>query len=153
MKNVFVCLIMLFISNAVFAGEPVSKSYFGSVAIGGIDTTAYYLPQVQKEHKEVVGESQFTVEWKEAKWHFASQHSADKFASDPERYQPHYNGFCSNALSLGEGLITTDGTVWEFFGDELHLFYAERGRQRWLKGDWKLYKKQADNAWAELRRK
>jgi hypothetical protein len=46
MKNVFITLIILFVSSAVFAGEPVSKSYFGSIAIGGIDTTAYHLLQV-----------------------------------------------------------------------------------------------------------
>lgn len=150
MKNIFITLVMLFVSSALFAAEPVSQSYFGSVAIGGMDTAAYHLPQVQKEHKAVMGDSKFTVKWKGAKWRFASQASADKFASDPELYQPLYNGFCSNALSLGEGLIKTDGTVWDFFGGKLHLFYAESGRQRWLSGDWKAYKVQADKAWAEL---
>ena len=150
MKRIFSTLIILFVSSAVFAGEPVSKSYLGSVAIGGVDTTAYHLLKVRKEHQTIMGNSKFTVDWKEAKWHFASQQSADKFASDPERYQPQYNGFCSNALSLGEGLVKTDGTIWEFFGDGLHLFYAERGRQRWLKGDWKTYKQEADTAWGVL---
>jgi YHS domain-containing protein len=150
MKNIFITLFMLFVSSSIFAAEPVSKGYFVSVAIGGMDTVAYHLPEVQKAHKAVMGDSQFTVKWKEAEWHFASQASADKFAADPERYQPQYNGFCSNALSLGEGLIKTDGTVWEFFGGNLHLFYAERGRERWLNGDWKTYKQQADAAWAEL---
>ncbi len=74
------------------------------------------------------------------------------FAADPERYAPLYNGHCSNALSLGEGLVATDGTVWEFFGENLHLFYAERGRQRWLNGDWESYKVTADTAWEELRK-
>ena len=150
MKKISIILIILFVSSAVFAGEPVSKSFPGSLAIGGVDTTAYHLLEVRKEHKTIMGNSKFTVEWKDAKWHFASQQSADKFASDPERYRPQYNGFCSNALSLGEGLVKTDGTIWEFFGDGLHLFYAERGRQRWLKGDWKTYKQEADKAWAVL---
>ncbi|RKF17783.1 YHS domain-containing protein [Alginatibacterium sediminis] len=153
MNKVLLSLMLLISSSAIFAGEPVSKSYLDSIAIGGIDTTSYHQLEVQKSHKEIVGNSKFTVEWKDAKWHFASQQSADKFASDPERYQPTYNGFCSNALSLGEGLIRTNGTVWEFFDDRLHLFYAERGRQRWLNGDWKTYKQQADKAWAVLANK
>ena len=66
---------------------------------------------------------------------------------------PEYNGFCSNALALGEGLIRTDGSVWEFFGDKLHLFYAERGRQRWLDGDWKAYNREAAKAWAAIVKK
>ncbi|WP_255855055.1 hypothetical protein [Marinobacterium rhizophilum] len=69
----------------------------------------------------------------------------------PQRYLPAYHGHCANALSLGEGLIATDGRVWEFFGDQLHLFYAERGRQRWLNGDWKAYKADADQAWSNLK--
>jgi hypothetical protein len=40
--------------------------------------------------------------------------------------------------------------VWEFFDNKLHLFYAERGRQRWLNGDWKAYRQQADKAWQEI---
>ncbi len=57
---------------------------------------------------------------------------------------------CFNALSLGEGLIKTDGTVWDLFGGKLHLFYTERGRHRWLNGNWKAYKVQADKTWADL---
>lgn len=150
MKNILIIFIALTVSNSVLASEPVSKSFWGDVAIEGVDTTAYHLAEVQKKHKEITGKSEFSVKWKEAIWHFASQQSADRFASDPERYRPVYNGFCSNGLSLGEGLVKTDGTVWEFFGDQLHLFYAEKGRQRWLKGDWKAYRQDANKAWAEL---
>jgi hypothetical protein len=145
-----ISLIMLFVSCSVFSDQPVSKSYFGAVAIGGVDTVSYHLPKGRIEHKVTKGNNKFTVKWKDANWHFVSQQSADKFSLDPERYQPLYNGFCSNALSLGEGLIKTDGTVWDFFNDDLHLFYAEKGRQRWLKGNSKTYKQEADRAWAEL---
>jgi len=150
MKMILSTLLFLFVGSAVLADEPVSKSHPGSVAIGGIDTAAYYMPKVREDHKEVMGNSSFTVEWKDAKWHFASQESADKFASDPQRYRPEYNGFCSNAMSLGGRLVDTDGTVWEFFDDDLHLFHAEKGRQRWLNGDWKAYKQEADKAWAAI---
>ena len=67
MKKTFITLMILFVSSSLLAAEPVSKSYFGSVAIGGIDTTAYHQPQVQKEHKAIVGSSKFTVNWKDAK--------------------------------------------------------------------------------------
>jgi hypothetical protein len=151
MKKYLIALAVLFASFSSFADEPVSKSYWGSKAIGGHDTVEYHSDDVRTQHKEVAGNKRFVVEWNNAQWLFASQESADKFAADPERYRPLYNGFCSNALSLGEGLISTDGTVWEFFGDNLHLFYAERGRQRWLEGDWKAYKVEADSAWSTLR--
>ncbi|SIS97410.1 YHS domain-containing (seleno)protein [Neptunomonas antarctica] len=144
----FLTALILILANSIsFAGEPVSKSYWGSTAIGGHDSVEYYSPEARTQHKEVAGDKRFAVDWKNATWLFASQASADKFAAEPERYRPQYNGFCSNALSLGEGLINTDGTVWEFFGDKLHFFYAEQGRQRWLNGDWKSYQQQANTAW------
>ena len=132
------------------AAEPVSTGYIDSIAIEGHDTVLYYAENVRSDHAEVKGSKRYAVKWNNATWLFASQTSAHKFKSDPLRYVPQYNGFCSNALALGEGLIRTDGTVWEFFGENLHLFYAERGRQRWLNGDWKIYKAEADMAWSEL---
>ena len=72
------------------------------------------------------------------------------FAADPDRYSPTYNGHCANALSLGEGLIRTDGTHWEIFDDRLYLFFAARGRDRWTDGNWKTYKAEADAAWQAL---
>jgi len=150
MVRAIVVMVIMGISGLLHAAEPVSKSYWGGVAISGHDTVAYYDDKTKNEHAEVKGDKRVLVQWGGAKWYFASQASADKFAADPERYKPQYNGHCSNALALGEGLISTDGTVWEFFGDKLHLFYAERGRQRWLNGDWQQYKKEADMAWAEI---
>ncbi len=138
---------IVLLSTVGLANEPVSTGYWGKVAIGQHDTIAYHSPAVRLSHRPEQGDKRFVVQWQGADWYFASQASADKFAAEPHRYRPQYNGHCSNALSLGEGLIVTDGTVWEFFGDNLHLFYAERGRQRWLNGDWLSYKQQADRAW------
>ena len=130
-----------------YAEEPVSTSFFGNIAIGGQDTVSYHDPVVRQAHKVREGDKRFEVTYLGASWHFASRESADRFATDPAKYIPHYNGYCANALSLGEGLVKTDGTVWEFFDDQLYLFYGESGRQRWLGGDWKSYRVQADAAW------
>ncbi|MGB1239481.1 MAG: YHS domain-containing (seleno)protein [Pseudomonadales bacterium] len=151
MKKSLIFAVLLSCASSISTAEVVSKSYWGDKAIGGHDTTAYYDAAVQRSHREVAGSKRYSVQWQGANWYFASQTSADKFAASPERYKPQYNGFCANALSLGEGLIPTDGTVWEFFGDQLHLFYAERGRERWLNGDWKRYQKEANTAWQQLK--
>ena len=144
-------LLILFATNSI-AANPVSTGYLNSIAIDGHDTVLYHSPVTQSNHTAVKGVKRYMVEWNNAEWLFASQTSADKFSNDPQKYVPQYNGFCSNALALDEGLIRTDGTVWEFFGEKLHLFYAERGRQRWLNGDWKVYKAEADAAWEILRK-
>lgn len=152
MQRLLISILAILISAISMAADPVSTGYFNSVAIDGHDTVLYHGDAERRKHAEVKGDKRFSVKWNNATWLFASQASADKFAAKPERYVPLYNGHCSNALSLDEGLIPTDGTVWEFFGENLHLFYAERGRQRWLNGDWGSYKATADEAWEELRK-
>lgn len=143
-------LLLMFGARSIDAAEPVSKSYFGDKAINGYDTVAYHSDEAIANHQASQGSSDFIVEWKGAKWHFVSAESADKFRQNPTQYSPAYNGHCANALSLGEGLIKTDGTHWEILEKQLYLFYAARGRDRWLGGNWKKYKKIADSAWSKI---
>lgn len=132
------------------AAEPVSKSRFSGVAIGGHDSVEYHQIERDPQDSAVEGAKTYTVEYKGAKWRFASKESSELFAANPDKYSPSYNGHCANALSLGEGLIRTDGTHWEIFDDKLYLFYAARGRDRWTDGSWKTYKVDADAAWKRL---
>lgn len=153
LRRLIVCVVLFFhavISPLAIAAEPVSKSRFGGVAIDGHDTVAYQQLQRTPQEAAVQGSKRYTVEYKGAKWHFASEQSRELFKAEPDRYSPAYNGFCANALSLGEGLIRTDGTHWEIFDDKLYLFYAARGRDRWTDGNWKTYKADADAAWESL---
>jgi len=143
-------LLLFVATSAVYASEPVSKSFFGNVAIEGHDTAAYHSAQASADHNAIKGKSEHVVEWKGAKWKFLNAESANKFQSNPTHYSPSYNGHCANALSLGEGLIKTDGTHWEILENKLYLFYAARGRNRWLNGDWKKYKSVADEAWLRI---
>ncbi|MEH6445651.1 MAG: YHS domain-containing (seleno)protein [Oceanospirillaceae bacterium] len=150
MRAILLSLIFI-LSSFNASAEVVSKSYWGDKAIGSHDTVAYHDLNVKDAHQAVKGKKSYIVKYSGAKWYFASQASADKFQQNPEKYKPFYNGHCANALSLGEGLVVTNGKIWDFFGDELHLFYAEAGRQRWLNGDWESYRKIADQAWSKLK--
>ena len=145
MKTFFKLILITFsfsITNLTLAGEPVSTGFFSKSAIGQHDTTAYHL-----DKKAQKGEKRFVHEWKGAKWNFATEEQRDLFAANPEKYSPAYNGYCSNALTLDEGLIPTDGAVWQMFGDQLHLFFSERGRVRWVNGNYEELKAEADAAW------
>ena len=145
----WIALFIAAFASLAQAAEPVSTGW-NNVAIGGKDSVSYFTEVAKASHKVTAGSSAFVVQHQGAAWRFASQASADKFAANPSAYTPQYNGHCSNGLSLDEGLIPTNGEVWEFFEDKLHLFYAERGRQRWLSGDWKAYRDQADKAWRAI---
>lgn len=149
--------VLLFIALSVFtvsvhAAEPVSKSRFKGVAIGGKDTVAYHELDRAPQAAAVTGKKTYTVSYKGAKWQFLSKESADLFKANPEKYEPAYNGHCANALSIGNGLVKTNGKHWEILGDKLYLFFAAGGRDRWTDGNWETYKKASDAAWSALSR-
>lgn len=150
LSNFFAACLLASVAFSAMAAEPVSKSRLSGVAIDGHDTVAYHQLGREPQEAAVEGVKTYTVEFKGAKWRFASEQSSKLFAAEPEKYSPAYNGHCANALSLGEGLIRTDGTHWEIFEDQLFLFYAARGRDRWTDGNWKTYKLDADAAWVNL---
>ena len=150
LNKIFVLMLCLVLSP-VYAAEPVSKSYFGDIAIGGHDSVAYHRVRSGAPHKAVEGKKTWKAKWKGANWLFTNKADRDLFAADPESFAPAYNGHCANALSLGEGLVETDGTHWQIFGKQLYTFYAARGRQRWLDAsDIAAYKAAADKAWREI---
>lgn len=141
-------LLLLLLPVISFAKEPVSTGYFGNTAIGGHDVTAYH--QLENGADAIKGVKEYVVQWKGAKWRFVSEADSKAFAANPEQYAPAYNGHCANALSLGEGLIKTDGTHWAIFDNQLYLFFAGRGTKRWSNGDYKVYKEEADRAWKAI---
>ena len=151
--NRIMLLCLLILTPVTFpaqASEPVSKSYFGDIAIDGHDTVAYHKVAESSPHKAVKGSKTWKAKWKGANWLFTTEADRDLFAANPEQYSPAYNGHCANALSLGEGLIKTDGTHWQIVEDKLYTFYAARGRDRWMDGNFKEYKVEADKAWSKI---
>ena len=138
----------LLLSGTLFADEPISVKR--GITIGGHDTVAYHAPDNVSRHEAVEGDKAFTAEYAGAVWRFRSEENRDAFLADPDRYRPAYGGHCANGLSLGEGLIRTNGKTWEIFEDQLYVFYAPRGRTRWNDGNWQTYKQDADRAWQEI---
>jgi hypothetical protein len=124
----------MFLPGHVSAAEPVRTGLFSNTTIGGKDTVSYVADAARPSHRVELGDRRFEVRCLGATWRYASCESAERFAANPAAFVPRYNGHCANALSNSESLMTTDGGVWEFFGDQFHLFYSEGGRQRWLKG-------------------
>jgi hypothetical protein len=151
LRNLAILFLALIILPVTVSGaEPVSKNNFTGIALGGSDSVAYHRIGSDQPHQSVKGDKSWDAEWKGATWLFTSKADRDLFAADPEKYSPAYNGFCANALSLGEGLFKTDGSHWQIFDGQLYTFYAERGRKRWLAGDFEEYKAVADRAWAKI---
>jgi YHS domain-containing protein len=111
----FTCIALGFALPAA-AGGVVNASFTGT-AIEGYDPVAYF-----NEGRPVEGKSEFSQEWMDATWYFASAENRDLFAADPEKYAPQYGGYCAWAVSQGY-TANIDPQAWKVVDDKLYLNY------------------------------
>lgn len=112
----------------------------GGTAIRGVDTVAYFAG-----NGPVEGKADFSHEWKDAKWLFASAENRDKFAADPMRYAPQYGGYCAFAIAKGKTKSIVP-EAWTIIDDKLYLNYSLRVRDKWRE-DTAGWIKRADENW------
>jgi YHS domain-containing protein len=94
------------------------------IAIQGYDPVAYHTIGEPTE-----GSSRFTADWDGATWYFVSAEHRDLFADDPERYAPHYGGYCAQAAAQDQ-VAEGDPEIWTIEDGRLFLNYNARFRRR-----------------------
>jgi len=109
------------------AKDRVSKTRSG-VAIKGYDTTAYF-----QKGGPAKGAAGNVVEWKGAKWQFATAEEAALFQANPTAFEPQFGGHCTRAMSIRK-VVPGDPEVWRIHGNKLYLFFAPVGRDLFDKG-------------------
>ncbi len=114
-------------SSAFAAKPPVFAD--GGVAINGYDPVAYFT-----QSEPVKGDAAFTSEWNGASWQFSSAETKAMFDADPEKYAPHYGGYCAYAVSKGY-TATTDPDAWSIVDDKLYLNYSKTVRALWRRNE------------------
>jgi YHS domain-containing protein len=130
-------------STKALALDPTYTTLFSSEAIKGYDTVAYFT-----ENMPVKGKSEFTAEYKEAIWLFASLENLQLFKSNPEKYAPQYGGYCAYAVSQGS-TASIKPELFTIHKGKLYLNYNESINQKWSqnKDD---FIDDADRNWPEL---
>lgn len=83
----FLVVVFATATNAEPLKKKVNSDIFG-VAIKGYDTVAYFT-----EGRAMQGKKEFSYDWNDAKWYFATAENRDLFAADPEHYAPKYGGY------------------------------------------------------------
>jgi len=106
------------------AADAVNTNWRG-LAIKGYDPVAYFT-----DSKPVEGSGDFTFEWMDAKWRFASAEHKDMFAKDPEKYAPQFGGYCSWAVSQGY-TADIDPEAWKVVDGKLYLNYNKKVQAKW----------------------
>jgi YHS domain-containing protein len=105
----------------------IFKNWRG-IAIKGYDPVAYH-----KSGKSIEGSSKYELDWKNAKWRFASAEHRDLFKSDPEQYAPRYGGYCAWAVSQGYTAGVDPKNAWRIVGGKLFLNYNVDIQKKWAK--------------------
>ena len=141
-RTLLTATIALFVATAAPAMQPMTFVPDG-VAIRGYDPVAYFT-----ESRPVIGSAEFSAEWNDATWHFASAENREMFLSGPEHYAPQYGGYCSWGVSRGY-LVPTIPEAWGIYEDRLYLNANLRALELW-NGNIPANKAKADANWPTL---
>ena len=122
----------------VFAGvkkvSPLSWGMWGNyntsagLALKGYDAVAYI-----QDGQATPGESQYSYDWGDTTWQFASADNKALFEHNPEAYAPQFGGFCSFAASKG---FTADISpdAWHVVDGKLYVFADKNVQEEWVDG-------------------
>lgn len=110
------------------------------IAINGFDPVAYF---TRKTH--VPGKSAHMVDWRGARWLFASIENRSEFEADPQIFAPQYGGYCAFAMAHG-AIAKTDPDAWTVYEGKLNLNYSLAVRDQWGQ-DIPTYIKRANSHW------
>ena len=86
------------------------------VALKGYDPVSYFT-----DGKPEKGTGEFTFAFDDTTYWFKSAEHKAKFAADPERYAPQFDGYC--AMQLSRGIKSeADPEVWTITNGKLYVF-------------------------------
>ncbi len=120
--SISILLLSLFFIVAAQKGPVYSVN---SGAIEGYDPVAYF-----KESKAVKGSDEFTYDWNNTTWSFASSENLNVFKESPEKYAPQFGGYCAYAVSQGY-TYKSDPEAWKIVNDKLYLNYSKKIQEQW----------------------
>lgn len=123
----FAAILSLAATTALAGSPEVSTGRFSDLAVSGYDAVAYF-----EDAAPVKGSKEFSYQYEDATWLFASADNLEQFKEDPEAYAPQYGGYCAWAVAQG---YTAPGNPknWSVRGGKLYLNYDSGVQAKWLK--------------------
>ena len=97
------------------------------LAASGRDVVAYFS---LSGGDGVMGSKEFSAMHKGTMFHFAIGENLATFQSDPDKYAPHYGGYCAFAMSRGY-FAPGDPDAWTVHDGALYLNVSKTIRARW----------------------
>jgi YHS domain-containing protein len=94
-------------------------------AIKGYDPVAYFTEGAPRE-----GVAEFSYDWMDTTWLFASAAHRDAFKADPEKYAPQFGGYCAYAVAKGNP-APADPKIWAIVDGKLYLNLSPGVQEMW----------------------
>ncbi|MGE5106991.1 MAG: YHS domain-containing (seleno)protein [Sphingobacteriales bacterium] len=120
MKNVakflgLAIMVLAFSNSIAQVVDPVDKN---KIANGGYDVVAYFT-----DDAAVKGSTEYTVEYKGAKYQFASAEHQNLFKGTPEKYLPVCDGYCAWGVAEKGKRVPVNPQTYKIIDGKLHLFF------------------------------
>ena len=114
------------------------------VALKGYDPISYFT-----DGKPEKGSSEFTFAFDDTTYWFKNAEHREKFAGDPERYAPQFDGYCAVQLSRGRK-VEADPEAWTITNGKLYVFSGKGGVPKFQEQPVAIAEKAGEN-WHQLR--
>jgi YHS domain-containing protein len=121
------CLPVMVVVGARAQVQHATPASGTRVALKGYDPVSYFT-----DGKPEQGSAQFTFGFDDTTYWFKTAEHRDKFASDPERYAPQFDGYCAMMLSRGHK-VEADPEAWTVTNGKLYVFAGKPGAEKFVK--------------------
>lgn len=139
-RRSFISAAVVFAFCGVAAAQSASPISAGPrVALKGYDPVSYF-----SDGKPEKGSAEFTFAFDDTTYWFKSADHKAKFAADPERYAPQFDGYC--AMQLSRGIKTeADPEVWTITNGKLYVFSKKPAIPKFQQNVAEVVEKAGDN--------
>jgi len=121
MKKFSIILLLVLISNCVFAQNAIRAKHFNhenGLALQGYDPVAYFV-----QHKAIAGNKSIHTTIEGITYNFSSIGNKDLFIKDFKKYEPQYGGWCAYAMGSSGEKVDIDPETFKIVNGKLYLFY------------------------------
>jgi hypothetical protein len=108
------------------ATEVFQRDEQSGLALGGLDTVSYFLPEGPQP-----GRPEFEVVWSGVAWRFASAANRAAFEANPAAFAPRIGGYDAEAIARGR-VVDASPNLYLVRDGRLYLFRNDANRARFL---------------------
>jgi YHS domain-containing protein len=137
-------LIAIVVGLALAPSTRLKAESPGRSALWGYDPVSYFTAGRPEQ-----GSAEFSFQFDDTTYWFASEEHRKMFAADPEHYAPQFKGYC--ALSVARGLkVEADPEAWTIWNGKLFVFGSKDAVPKFKANPGEIADK-ANAAWAPLK--